>query len=140
MRVIYGKVFHATSGNTEGCKCNLEDARLYVNIENAEENKHLYSINIVDLLSDYQDSISFYVLDSPLENMEFGDFMGKEADLIHDMCLERYILSTMSVEQEEVYGSTCYSEYTCGYPGEVFLTHIEEAKSLEDRIVAFIFK
>lgn len=132
-KIIYGIVTEAREAY-DGCKCDSSDARFRINnidyIYDLENGQVSYAVldpdNIPDVLKDM--AKSSYTNDYQWELSDYE----KINNALIEIALNSYYMRT-----EEVYKSTCYSEWTCGYDGDVTVHRLGELASLLGKLVIF---
>jgi len=127
-KVIFGKVIKVKDFRN-GCKCNYDRPQFYIN-----DKDYMY-----DITNTYSVRyLSFPFMYDEIKDIEFDEYddMSNEHKALENFCskanLTNYYAST-----ESIYFHTCYSEWTCGLPGEREVVRLGELENLEGKYVIF---
>jgi len=130
-KAIFGQVKSIKEASKDGCKCNFTDAELYV-----ENFDIIYDIKNSDSVR----YTSFPVIYKELKTISFGGYFegSKEYEKLKNFC-SKSVLDKFYKSYNSIYLETCYSEWTCGEPGQREFIRINELKNLKGRYVIFLF-
>lgn len=135
-KVIYGVVTEAHEAR-EGCKCNFEYPKLYIQITSNKDVK--------DYVGELQNAYSikyaaFDILNEFKIPTQYGEYYEdtKEYQIITNTFYEAFTKSFYR-QVEEDYLNTCYSEWTCGDPHNVEYIRLNELTQMQGkRIILWI--
>ena len=134
--IIFGKVVNVTSINPNSCKCDCGYNAVYIKTDNNQ------NIDLIDELNCRIGGFLRYLVfkneELALElinNVKLGKY---EENSILENYMSQKVLEEFYIDESSNYFHTCYSEWTCGYPGtESYIERIDELKSLVGRYVIF---
>ena|ERR1041385_6348467 len=130
-RIIYGKVTRANSCSDGGCKCEFRRSEFYVD-----------GRDYLDIIM-YSSNVAYTTIDSEnipeeLKGLSQGDFRYYDEGY-HKLnnAINRVNLKAFYGSYDDVYMHTCYSEWTCGDPGEERVFRLGELANLQGKLVLF---
>jgi len=128
-KVIFGKVTDVVD-YTKSCRCYSSDPKFYIGDKDYfYEIKNYYSVSY----------LTFPLLYDELKDIEFGEYSSNDEkyNSLKEFC-SKTVLANYYVPTESVYQNTCYSEWTCGFPGEREVCRLGELGNLIGKYVIFI--
>jgi hypothetical protein len=128
-KALFGKVESVQTEPGDSCKCNFSDPQFIVN------NSDYYYLIDESYSVSY---LSFDKLKKALKGIELGVHVedSDEYNRLKNFCAKS-VLENFYRGEESVYLHTCYSEWTCGEPGDRTYIRIDELKHLKGKYVIF---